>query len=57
MAAGVVYYDADGIEQFRAAHVVVLACNGVGTPWLLLNSASGRFPNGLANSSGLVGRT
>ena len=56
MAAGVVYYDADGVEQFQAAEVVVLACNGVGTPRLLLNSASGRFPNGLANSSGLVGR-
>jgi choline dehydrogenase-like flavoprotein len=56
MAAGVVYYDADGVEQFQAAHVVVLACNGVGTPRLLLNSASGRFPNGLANSSGLVGK-
>src|SRR3979490_2141805 len=56
MAAGVVYYDADGIEQFQAAEVVVLACNGVGTPRLLLNSASGRFPNGLANSSGLVGK-
>jgi choline dehydrogenase-like flavoprotein len=36
--------------------VIVLACNGVGTPRLLLNSASGRFPNGLANSSGLVGK-
>ena len=56
MAAGVVYYDADGKEQFQAAHVVVLACNGVGTPRLLLNSASARFPNGLANSSGLVGK-
>jgi choline dehydrogenase-like flavoprotein len=56
MAAGVVYYDAEGKEQFQAAHVVVLACNGVGTPRLLLNSASGRFPNGLANSSGLVGK-
>src|SRR5882724_6560204 len=56
MAAGVVYYDADGVEQFQAAEVVVLACNGVGTPRLLLNSVSGRFPNGLANSSGLVGR-
>jgi choline dehydrogenase-like flavoprotein len=56
MAAGAAYYDADGVEQFQAAHVVVLACNGVGTPRLLLNSASGRFPNGLANSSGLVGR-
>ena len=44
MAAGVVYYDADGIEQFQPAEVVVLACNGVGTPRLLLNSASGRFP-------------
>ena len=56
MAAGVVYYDADGIEQFQAAEVVVLACNGVGTPRLLLNSASGQSPNGLANSSGLVGQ-
>src|SRR5260221_344126 len=56
MAAGVVYSDADGIEQFQAAHVVVLACNDVGTPRLLLNSASARFPDGLANSSGLVGK-
>ncbi len=56
MAAGVVYYDEDGIEQFQAAEVVVLACNGVGTPRLLLNSPSGRFPNGLANSGGLVGK-
>ena len=32
------------------------ACNGIGTPRLLLNSASARFPNGLANSSGLVGK-
>ena len=31
-------------------------CNGVGTPRLLLNSASARFPNGLANSSGLAGK-
>ena len=50
MASGVVYYDKDGNEQFQPAHVVMLACNGVGTPRLLLNSASGRFPNGLANS-------
>jgi choline dehydrogenase-like flavoprotein len=35
---------------------VVLACNGIGTPRLLLNSTSARFPNGLANRSGLVGR-
>jgi choline dehydrogenase-like flavoprotein len=56
MASGVIYYDADGIEQFQPAEVVIVACNGVGTPRLLLNSASARFPDGLANSSGLVGR-
>jgi choline dehydrogenase-like flavoprotein len=56
MATGVVYYDINGVEQFQPAEVVILACNGVGTPRLLLNSASGRFPNGLVNSSGLVGK-
>ena len=39
-----IYYDADGVEQFQPAEVVILACNGVGTPRLLLNSASARFP-------------
>ena len=56
MATGAIYYDADGIEHFQAAEVVVMACNGVGTPRILLNSSSARFPDGLANSSGLVGR-
>ncbi len=56
MATGVVYFDADGVEQFQPAEVVIVACNGVGTPRLLLNSKSARFPNGLANSSGLVGK-
>jgi choline dehydrogenase-like flavoprotein len=56
MATGVIYYDKDGVEQFQAAEVVVIACNGVGTPRLLLNSKSNRFPDGLANSSGLVGK-
>jgi len=56
MADGVIYYDADGNEQCQKAEVVVLACNGVGTPRILLNSKSDRFPDGLANSSGQVGR-
>ena len=56
MASGVVYYDENGDEQFQAAEVVVLACNGVGTPRLLLNSTSSSFPDGLANGSGLVGK-
>ena len=56
MASGVVYYDEDGVERHQAAEVVIVACNGVGTPRLLLNSTSGKFPNGLANSSGIVGK-
>ena len=34
----------------------ILCANGAETPRLLLNSASSRFPNGLANSSGVVGK-
>jgi choline dehydrogenase-like flavoprotein len=56
MATGAIYYDANGVETFQPAEVVIVACNGIGTPRLLLNSASSRFPNGLANSSGMVGR-
>ncbi len=56
MADGVVYFDADGVERKQKAEIVVLACNGVGTPRLLLNSRSERFPDGLANRSCLVGR-
>ncbi len=56
MADGVIYYDADGVERRQRAEVVVMACNGIGTPRLLLNSRSKLFPDGLANRSGLVGR-
>ncbi|MEQ9640305.1 MAG: GMC family oxidoreductase [Alphaproteobacteria bacterium] len=56
MADGVVYYDADGRECFQKAEVVIMACNGVGTPRILLNSTSKQFPDGLANRSGLVGK-
>ena len=56
MADGVTYYDADGNEQRQRAEIVIVACNGVGTPRLLLNSKSPQFPDGLANRSGLVGR-
>jgi choline dehydrogenase-like flavoprotein len=56
MADGVIYYDAHGALHEQKAEVVVLACNGIGTPRLLLNSRSRHFPDGLANRSGLVGR-
>lgn len=55
MATGVCYFDGDGQEVFQPAEMVILACNGIGIPRLLLNSASERFPNGLANSSDQVG--
>lgn len=55
-ARGAVYFDRDGKLQQELARVVVVCCNGIGTPRLLLNSASRLFPEGLANSSGLVGR-
>ena len=56
LADGVVYYDSDGSLQRQKARIVVMACNGIGTPRLLLNSRSGPFPDGLANNSGLVGK-
>lgn len=56
MATGVHYFDGEGREAFQPAEIVILACNGIGTPRILLNSTSGRFQNGLANSSGLVGK-
>ena len=56
MADGVIYYDENGVECRQRAEVVVLSCNGVGTPRMLLNSTSKQFPDGLANHSGLVGR-
>ena len=53
---GVRYFDRDRREGFQKARAVVLCANGAETPRLLLNSASSRLPNGLANSSGLVGK-
>ncbi len=53
---GAVYFDDQQREQFQKAKVVVLSANGTETPRLLLLSSSKRFPNGLANSSGVVGR-
>ncbi len=56
MADGVLYYDEEGQIQVQKAEIVVLACNGIGTPRLLLSSKSKQHRDGLANSSGLVGK-
>jgi choline dehydrogenase-like flavoprotein len=53
---GALYYDRQGKLHEQLARVVVVSANGVGTPRLLLNSKSKRFPNGLANSNGMVGK-
>ncbi|MCH8866027.1 MAG: GMC family oxidoreductase [Proteobacteria bacterium] len=52
----VVYLDADGNEQAQAAKAVVLSANGAESARLLLMSESAQHPDGLANSSGFVGR-
>lgn len=53
---GVVYADENGQHQRQRARVVAVAGNSLESPRLLLNSASSKFPDGLANSSGQVGR-
>src|SRR5271163_3464918 len=53
---GVVYDDGSGQQQRQRARVVAVAGNSLESPRLLLNSASAMFPDGLANSSGQVGR-
>jgi choline dehydrogenase-like flavoprotein len=51
-----VHYHREDRWHFQRAKNVVVAGYAIETPRLLLNSASARHPNGLANSSGLVGR-
>lgn len=53
---GVVYFDRDRVEHRQRARAVVLSANGAESPRLLLLSATSRFPDGLANSSGMVGK-
>ena len=56
LVQGAEYVDAGGETHLVKADVVVLAANAVGTARLLLASSGNEFPDGLANSSGLVGR-
>jgi choline dehydrogenase-like flavoprotein len=53
---GVTYFNAQKQEVFQKAKAVVVSCNASESARLLLLSKSNRFPNGLANSSGLVGK-
>ncbi|UCG71377.1 MAG: GMC family oxidoreductase [Chromatiales bacterium] len=53
---GVIYSDSEGRRQRQRARVVCVAGNAIETPRVLLNSATAAWPDGLANSSGQVGR-
>ena len=57
MATGVSYVDRKTLADTQVrARVVVLAASALETARLLLNSKSTQFPQGLANSSGTVGK-
>jgi choline dehydrogenase-like flavoprotein len=57
LATGVSYIDkTNGTDRHVRARIVVLAASACESARLLLNSKSSRFPNGLANSSGTVGK-
>jgi choline dehydrogenase-like flavoprotein len=53
---GVEYFDRNKERQVQEASVVVLAAWAAQNPRLLLNSATDKHPNGLANKNGLVGK-
>lgn len=55
-AKSVLYFDEQGNIHEQSAHLIAIAGNAVETPRLLLLSANNTFPDGLANSSGLVGK-
>lgn len=57
LASGVSYIDKKTRKEVQArGKIVVLAASACETARLMLNSRSRMFPNGLANSSGLVGK-
>ncbi|MBP1326704.1 choline dehydrogenase-like flavoprotein [Leucobacter exalbidus] len=56
LATGATWIDAEGKEHHTSAKTVIVCGNGIGTPRLLQMSTSSLFPDGLANSSGLVGK-
>jgi choline dehydrogenase-like flavoprotein len=55
-ATGVIYIDPDGIEIEQEARVVILSLGAIESARLMLMSSSNKFPDGLANDSGLVGK-
>ncbi|MGB9097377.1 GMC family oxidoreductase [Erwinia sp.] len=50
------YLDCNKVSHRISGKQFVLTANGIESPKLLLLSTSDRYPNGIANSSGMVGR-
>jgi choline dehydrogenase-like flavoprotein len=50
------YVERNGSQGVYSADIVVVACGAINSAALLLRSANNRHPDGLANSSGVVGR-
>ncbi len=46
----------NGATEEYSADIVVVSCGAINSALLLLRSANDKHPNGLANSSGVVGR-
>lgn len=55
-AKSVIYFDKNGVENEQKASVIIVSAGAIQSPRLLLNSKSKIFPDGLANSSGLIGK-
>ncbi len=56
-ATGISYVDKTDLQEYEVnAKIVVLAASACESARLLLNSKSSAHPNGLANSSGMVGK-
>jgi choline dehydrogenase-like flavoprotein len=56
-ATGVIYIDKKDLKDYRiGAKVIVLAASACETARIMLNSKSKMHPNGLSNSSGVLGR-
>jgi choline dehydrogenase-like flavoprotein len=56
LVTGAEWVDGDGHEHLQTADVTLCAANAIGSARLLLASAGPGHPDGLANSTGLVGR-
>ena len=56
IATGVIYSNKNKKKIFLEASIILLAANGIGTPRVLFNSSNKKFPNGLGNSSGQLGK-